>query len=95
MAGVRLLGHVDDRVHLAALLADADVVTSTATRAGAGLAALEAGALADGLAAVLRGDRQAQRHLARLRAEQFTWAAAAAARLDAYAALVGPRPSAA
>jgi alpha-1,6-mannosyltransferase len=124
--GLRLLGHVDDRAHLAALLADADVVISTATRAGAGLSGLEAlasgtpvvavddgpaaevltpgagttrhpepGALADGLAAVLRGDRQAQRRVARLRAERFTWCAAATARLDAYAALGAARPSAA
>ncbi len=40
--GLRLLGHVADRAHLAALLADADVVISTARRAGAGLAGLEA-----------------------------------------------------
>ena len=124
--GLRLLGHVADRAHLAALLADADVVISTATRAGAGLAALESlasgtplvavddgparelivpgvgttrradpGALADGLAAVLRGDRHAQRRVARVRAEQFTWAGAAAAHLDAYAELVAARPSAA
>jgi alpha-1,6-mannosyltransferase len=125
-SGLRLLGHVADRAHLAALVADADVVISTATRAGAGLAALEAlasgtpvvavddgpagellvpgvgttrraepGALADGLAAVLRGDREAQRRVARLRAERFTWAGAATARLAAYAALVAARPSAA
>jgi alpha-1,6-mannosyltransferase len=122
--GARLLGYVADRDHLAALLADADVVLCTAARSTFGLPALEAlasgtpvvtvddsavpallvpgagtarpadaGALADGLAAVLRGDREAQRHVARRRAEHFTWDRTVEALLTTYASALAPRPS--
>lgn len=114
--GVRMLGHLRDRSHLAALLADAEAVICPGPRETFGLAALEALAsgtpvvcvdrgaipellvdgagvarspdpagLADGLEAVLDGDRQAWRRAARRRAEHFTWDRTAEAMLGAYA----------
>lgn len=121
-AGVHLLGHLDDRLHLAALLADADAVISPGRRETFGLAALEALAagtpivavdegalpellvpgagvicrldarsLADGLVAVLAGDRDVQRAEARGRAEQFRWDRAGDVLLEHYRALTARR----
>jgi alpha-1,6-mannosyltransferase len=53
--GVRMLGHVRDRVHLAALIADADAVISPGRRETFGLAALEALASGTPLVAVDEG----------------------------------------
>lgn len=120
--GVRLLGHLHDRRHLAALLADADAVVAPGPRETFGLAALEAlasgtpvvavdqGALpelvvagagltcrldarsfADGLTAVLDGDRQAQRVVARRRAEEFRWERTGDELLNRYEALTARR----
>lgn len=124
--GVHVLGHVSDRAHLAALLADADAVISPGPRETFGLAALEAlasgtpvvavddGALpellvpgagvtcrpdarsfADGVAAVLGGDRRGQRVAARARAEQFTWDRAGESLLEHYDVLRRRRRNAA
>lgn len=54
-AGVRMLGHVSDRAHLAALMADADAVISPGRRETFGLAALEALASGTPLVAVDEG----------------------------------------
>lgn len=121
--GVRLLGHVADRDHLAALLASADAVVCPGRRETFGLAALEAlasgtavagmaesavaelvvdgagvtcapdaAALADGLADLLAGDRDAQRRSARRRAEEFRWSRAGDAILAHFHTLVGDGP---
>jgi alpha-1,6-mannosyltransferase len=116
--GATMLGHVTDRQHLAALVADADAVLSPGRRETFGLAALEAlacgtpivavdeGALpellapgagvtkpldpvafADGVEALLAGDRCEQRRRARARAEEFTWQRSAATLLHHYSTI--------